>query len=125
MHNRYLELDIPKMELLTLYAVQRLCFLSSLPSKSKTVLMVDVGKKGRGTERKKEKERKKRRKPISSVQFSSAAQSGPTLCDPMNRSTPGLPVHHQLPEITQNSFFLPLFIAINQHILLVLTPKHI
>ena len=40
--------------------------------------MVDVGKKGRGTERKKEKERKKRRKPISSVQFSSAAQSGPT-----------------------------------------------
>ena len=46
MHNRYLELDIPKMELLTLYAVQRVCFLSSLQSKSKTVLMVDVGKKG-------------------------------------------------------------------------------
>ena len=38
---------------------------------------------------------------ISSVQFSSAAQSCPTLCDPMNRSTPGLPVHHQLPEFTQ------------------------
>ena len=34
-------------------------------------------------------------------QFSSAAQSCPTLCDPMNRSTPGLPVHHQLPEFTQ------------------------
>ena len=33
---------------------------------------------------------------ISSVQFSSVAQSCPTLCDPMNRSTPGLPVHHQL-----------------------------
>ena len=32
-----------------------------------------------------------------SVQFSSVAQSSPTLCDPMNRSTPGLPVHHQLP----------------------------
>ena len=31
-----------------------------------------------------------------SVQFSSVAQSCPTLCDPMNRSTPGLPVHHQL-----------------------------
>ena len=29
------------------------------------------------------------------------AQSCPTLCDPMNRSTPGLPVHHQLPEFTQ------------------------
>ena len=37
----------------------------------------------------------------ASVQFSSAAQSCPTLCDPMNRSTPGLPVHHQLPEFTE------------------------
>ena len=36
-----------------------------------------------------------------SVQFSSVAQSCPTLCDPMNRSTPGLPVYHQLPEFTQ------------------------
>ena len=34
-------------------------------------------------------------------QFSSVAQSCPTLCDPMNRSTLGLPVHHQLPEFTQ------------------------
>ena len=32
-----------------------------------------------------------------SVQFSSVAQSCPTLCNPMYRSTPGLPVHHQLP----------------------------
>ena len=38
---------------------------------------------------------------VSSVQFSSLAQSCPTLCDPMNRSTPGLPVHHQLLEFTQ------------------------
>ena len=37
----------------------------------------------------------------STVQFSSVPQSCPTLCDPMNRSTPGLPVHHQLPEFTQ------------------------
>ena len=37
----------------------------------------------------------------SSVQFSSVAQLCPTLCDPMNRSTPGLPVHHQLPEFIQ------------------------
>ena len=37
----------------------------------------------------------------SQVQFSSFTQSCPTLCDPMNRSTPGLPVHHQLPEFTQ------------------------
>ena len=36
-----------------------------------------------------------------SFQFSSVDQSCPTLCDPMNRSTPGLPVHHQLPEFTQ------------------------
>ena len=35
------------------------------------------------------------------VQFSSVAQSCPILCDPMNCSTPGLPVHHQLPESTQ------------------------
>ena len=34
------------------------------------------------------------------IQFSSVTQSCPTLCDPMNRSTPGLPVHHQLPEFT-------------------------
>ena len=36
-----------------------------------------------------------------SVQFNSVAQSCLTLCDPMNCSTPGLPVHHQLPEFTQ------------------------
>ena len=38
---------------------------------------------------------------ISSVQFSSVTLSCPTLCDPMNRSTPDLSVHHQLPEFTQ------------------------
>jgi len=36
-----------------------------------------------------------------SVQFSSVTQSCPTLCDPMNCSTPGLPVHHQFPKFTQ------------------------
>ena len=35
------------------------------------------------------------------VQFSSVGQSYPTLCDPMNHSTSGLPVHHQLPEFAQ------------------------
>ena len=35
------------------------------------------------------------------LQFRSVAQSCPTLCNPMNHSTPGLPVHHQLPEFTQ------------------------
>ena len=38
---------------------------------------------------------------FSSVQFSSVTQSCLTLCDPMNHSTPGLPVHHKLPEFTQ------------------------
>ena len=38
---------------------------------------------------------------FSSVWLSSVAQSCPTLCDPMNHSTPSLPVHHQLPEFTQ------------------------
>ena len=37
----------------------------------------------------------------NSVQFSSVTQLCPTLCDPVNCSTPGLPVHHQLPEFTQ------------------------
>ena len=37
----------------------------------------------------------------TSSQFSSVAQSCPTLCDPMDCSTPGLPVHHQLLELTQ------------------------
>ena len=35
------------------------------------------------------------------VQFSSVTQLCPTLCNPVNRSMPGLPVHHQLPELTQ------------------------
>ena len=35
------------------------------------------------------------------VKFSSVAQSCLTICDPMNPSTPGIPVHHQLPEFTQ------------------------
>ena len=38
---------------------------------------------------------------FTSVQFSPVAQSCLTLCDPMNHSMPGLPVHHQLPEFTQ------------------------
>ena len=39
--------------------------------------------------------------PLSPVQFSSVAQSCPTLCDPTNHSTPGLPVHYHLPAFTQ------------------------
>ena len=38
--------------------------------------------------------------------FSSVTQSCPTLCDPTNCSTPGLPVHHQLPEFTKTHVYL-------------------
>ena len=45
---------------------------------------------------------KQRAKPVTVIyQFSSVAQWFPTLCDPMNRSMPGLPVHHQILEFTQ------------------------
>ena len=43
---------------------------------------------------------------IIEVQFSSFIQLCPTLCDPMNCSTPGLPVHHHLPEFTQSHVHL-------------------
>ena len=41
------------------------------------------------------------RKAMTNLGEGEVAQSCPTLCDPMNDSTPGLPVHHQLPEFTQ------------------------
>ena len=47
------------------------------------------------------KKKKAERKTPIQYQFSSVTQSCPTLCDPMNRSTPGLAVHHHLPEFTQ------------------------
>ena len=43
-------------------------------------------------------------KEASDWAFISVDQSCPTLCDPMNHSSPGLPVHHQLPEFTQAHF---------------------
>ena len=43
--------------------------------------------------------------PSTVLQFSSVAQLCPTLCDPMDCSTPGLPVHHQLPESTQTHVY--------------------
>ena len=46
-------------------------------------------------------EHKRFRISVKYVQFSSVAQSCPTLCNPMNCSTPGFPVHHQLLEFTQ------------------------
>ena len=62
-----------------------MCFIPSIPLKKNTV---HIFSSAHGIF--------SRIQHISSVQFSSVAQSCPTLCDPMNRSTPGLPVHHQL-----------------------------
>ena len=59
------------------------------------MLLKNEGKRRRGWQRMKWLES------ITSVQFSSVAQSCPTLCNPMNHSTPDLPVHHQLLEFTQ------------------------
>ena len=57
--------------------------------------------------------------------FNSVTQSCPTLCDPMNRSMPGLPVHHQLPEFTQTHVIesvMPSSHLILCHSLLLLPP---
>ena len=51
------------------------------------------------------------------LQFSSVAQSCPTLCNPMNRSTPGLPVPHQLPEFTQTHMPIELVMP-SSHLIL-------
>ena len=62
---------------------------------------------------------------LCSVQFSSFAQSCLTLCDPMNCSTPGLPVHHQLLEFTQTQSIvsvMPSSHLILGHPLLLLPP---
>ena len=61
----------------------------------------------------------------TSVQFSSVAQSCPTLCDPMNHSTPGLPVHHQLqssPKLMSIKSVMPSSHLILCHPLLLLPP---
>ena len=58
------------------------------------------------------------------IQFSSVAQSCPTLCDPMNRSTPGLPVHHQRSSfrLTSMESVIPSSHLILCHSLLLLLP---
>ena len=49
----------------------------------------------------------KQKKFVVSVQFSSVTQPCPIPCDPMNRSTPGLPVHHRFPEFTSIKLVMP------------------
>ena len=50
---------------------------------------------------------------FSSVQFSSVTEQYRTLCDPMDCSMPGFPVHHQLPELTQTSMSIELVMPSN------------
>ena len=57
-----------------------------------------------------------------SVQFSSVAQSCPALCNPMNCCTPGLPVHHQLPEFTQTHVHQVEHVKLIESILLTVHP---
>ena len=73
-------------------------------SSSYKVSVKEESKEGGEKEEKENKKKEKERKEFSnlfSVQFSSVAQSCPTLCDPMECSTPGLPVYHRLLEFTQ------------------------
>ena len=51
------------------------------------------------------------------IQFSSVTQSCPTLCNPMNHSTPGLPIHHQLPEFTQ-THVITMMVMPSSHLIL-------
>ena len=60
---------------------------------------------------------------LSLLQFSSITQSCPTLCDPMNRSTPGLPVQHQHPEFTQTHIHRVSDAIKPSHPLLSLSPS--
>ena len=59
---------------------------------------------------------------FSSVQFSSITQWCPTLCNPMNRSTPGLSVHHQLPQFTQTHIHRVSDVIQSSHLLLSPSP---
>ena len=55
---------------------------------------------------------------LSSVQFSSVTQSCLTLWDPMNRTTPGLPVHHQLLKFTQEKLMFIKSVMPSSHLIL-------
>ena len=69
---------------------QQICKTQQWPQDWKRSVFIPIPKKGNTKEGS-----------FSSVQFSSVTQLCPTPCDPTNRSTPGLPVYHQVPEFTQ------------------------
>ena len=93
---------------LILTVASRLLHLYSTDDKTSRLMMKSfptVMDTWRGTQSYMEKRRGKREIEVtrrrSSIQFSSVVQSCLTLCDPINHNTPGLPVHHKLPEVTQ------------------------
>ena len=75
--------------------------LNNLRYADDTTLMVESEEELKSLLMKVKEESEKVGLKLRSVQFSSVGQLCPTLCDPMNRSTPGLPVHHHLLEFTQ------------------------
>ena len=77
--------------------VQDVCTFPKIFNSKKTLLRHIVIKLSKIKDRISEAGNKK----LLTCKFSSVAQSCPTLCHPMNHSTPGLPVHHQLLEFTQ------------------------
>ena len=77
-------------------------FTPKFNTRCKTSKVLEISLNGEGWKNAEEAmERRVKGAQFNSVQFSSVAQSCLTLCDPMDCSTPGLPVHHQLQEITQ------------------------
>ena len=78
--------------------------ISSLDERLKSFPMILAKPKG-GNYNKAHFDLKYRNISNTSHQIISVAQSCPTLCNPMNRSTPGLPVHHQLPEFTETHVY--------------------
>ena len=85
---------------------QLTCLLRNLYAGQETTVRIGHGATnwfqiGKGAHQGCQKNKIMASSPISSVQFSSVTQLCPTLCDPMNHSTPVLPVHHKLPEFSQ------------------------
>ena len=67
----------------------------------KEIKKIEVAKKNKSNAIYLQKKKKKKLRLLHPVPFSSVAQLCSTTCDPVNRSMPGLPVHHKLPEFTQ------------------------
>ena len=76
-----------------------LCYI--FPGNQRTMRLINVGFYNLKESSGRQEHWPEGKQELASIQFSLVAQSCPTLCDPMDSSTPGFPVHHQLPEPTQ------------------------